>query len=174
MVGLEIKIIEGSESKEETEKEFLVSALQSVVRTAMDEVKTYGEAEGGIRKVALKMRDNEFKYGNNNIIYQITEADIEKDEHGRIVSKGELGMRHGLFIKGIQLDNSDDPVSEIVNLELPRDISFVRKNTLSSFNLPKGIKPKDLNSLSYNIHRAYKIGQDTFLKASEQLLKQKR
>lgn len=138
----------------------IVEPFKRVVSIAMRRVRE-GETDN------LKRQRVALSHNASKRIYLVSDVFVEKGGLlGRTVSStGTLDC--GLFVAGIQLDQSGLPLSALVSIQIPRSVALTTQENLF---LQRGSNPEDVDRLAEELASAQKVKQDIYINAFKALM----
>lgn len=135
----------------------LVSATKQLIPQVIEKVRLGDVDEVGRQRVHLKN-------SQAHKLYQLTDVSV-RDISGHIESYGG-GLRTGLFVYELLLDESGEPYQRGMGIQIPRHPHAV--DTASIYHL-RHIEPHQFNELSAELHDAERIEGNVYQVASAKI-----
>lgn len=137
----------------------IVEPFRRIVSTAMQRVR-----EGDID--SLSRQRVALSHDASRRVYLVSDVSVERSGLlGRTI-KSTGYLDGGLFVEGIQLDESGTPVGELVAIQIPREVP---RTTQESLFLQRSSNPEDADRLANELTSARKVNQDVYNNALKTL-----
>lgn len=137
----------------------LVEPFKRVVQTAMIRVRE-GDVDT-LNRQRVTLRDDVSKR-----VYLVTDVEVSRTWALGRTFVSQRDLKYGLFVEGIQLDDTGEPISRLTGIQIPRDHKLVNQDTLY---LQRGSDPEAVLVLARELENSQRFPQRKYNQLVETL-----